>query len=174
GASFSARGLSCHAPTRNAAIAQSVKIQAKLSVRAPVANARCAVRGFSLSYRRSAMRLIVIAALRAATMATMIQSSCRQVGQPLLVKRAASNAPVRAKGRANTECSNLIISRTVRRRPCVVAAALMLLLLWPRRSQSSGTFQSGADPFARERDKHIGTRGRRWFWARDRKRESPA
>src|ERR1700687_2750036 len=62
------------------------------------------------------MRLMVIAALRAATMATTIQRNCFQVGQPWRVNRAASNAPVSAKGSAKMECSNLIISRTARRR----------------------------------------------------------
>src|SRR5262245_64029384 len=62
------------------------------------------------------MRLMVIAALRAATIATMIHTICFHDGQPCQTKRAASSAPVRAKGSANTECSNLIISRTVRMR----------------------------------------------------------
>jgi len=39
-------------------------------------------------------------------MATMIQISCHAVGQP----RAASIAPHKANGSANTECSHLIIS----------------------------------------------------------------
>ena len=56
------------------------------------------------------MRLNVIAALRAPTMATISQKSCRSVGQP----RTASSAPVSAKGKAKTECSNLIISSVVR------------------------------------------------------------
>src|SRR5450755_2675253 len=62
------------------------------------------------------MRLMVMAAERAATMATTIHASWRRVGQPRCVARAASNAPVSAKGSANTECSNLIISRTMRMR----------------------------------------------------------
>src|SRR5450432_4030957 len=62
------------------------------------------------------MRLMVMAAERAATMATTIQANWRSVGQPRCVARAASNAPVSAKGSANTECSNLIISRTMRMR----------------------------------------------------------
>src|SRR5579859_422478 len=72
------------------------------------------------------MRLIVIAAERADTIATMIQATWRSVGQLCEVKRAASNAPVSANGNANTECSNLIISRTVRMRPAI---ALCLRLL---------------------------------------------
>ena len=75
----------------------------------PAGKARVFVRGFSASNSRSAIRLNVIAALRAPTMATISQKSCRSVGQP----RTASNAPVRAKGRAQTECSNLIISSVV-------------------------------------------------------------
>ena len=56
------------------------------------------------------MRLKVMAALRAPTMATISQKTCRQAGQP----RAASIAPVSANGSAKTECSNLIISSVVR------------------------------------------------------------
>src|SRR5713101_3920550 len=59
------------------------------------------------------MRFMVIAAERAATMATMIHAICRSEGQSWRVARAASKAPVSAKGKANTECSNLIISSTV-------------------------------------------------------------
>src|SRR4029077_6095780 len=94
---------------------------------APVASARIFVRGFSLSYRRSAMRLMVIAAERAETIATMIHKICRHVGQLCDVKRAASNAPVSAKGSAKTECSNLIISSTVRMRPAIVTSSLGFL-----------------------------------------------
>jgi len=56
---------------------------------------------------------MVIAAERAATMATTIHKICRTEGHPCRVHRAASNAPVSAKGSANIECSNLIISSTV-------------------------------------------------------------
>src|SRR5467141_3920587 len=59
------------------------------------------------------MRFMVIAAERAATMATTIHKICCSDGQPLRVARAASKAPVSANGKANTECSNLIISSTV-------------------------------------------------------------
>src|SRR5882762_2538720 len=116
GESFRASGFNCHAAKMKIATAASVKIHAKPVESAPVASARWAVRGFALSKRTSAMRLTVMAALRAATMATMIQSNCFQVGQPWVLKRAASRAPVRANGKAKTECSNLIISRMVRRR----------------------------------------------------------
>jgi hypothetical protein len=65
------------------------------------------------------MRFSVIAADLAATIATTIHKTCRSVGQPCKVARAASNAPVSANGSAKTECSNLIISRTVRMRPAI-------------------------------------------------------
>src|SRR5579864_4992677 len=63
------------------------------------------------------MRFTVMAAERAPTMATMIQAIWRQEGQAMpRAYRAASSAPVRAKGSAKMECSNLIISSTVRKR----------------------------------------------------------
>src|SRR5450631_1856439 len=66
-----------------------------------------------------------MAAERAPTMATTIQTICRSDGQPgwppcTLAKRAASSAPVSANGSAKTECSNLIISSTVRMRFVVI------------------------------------------------------
>src|SRR5262252_4995348 len=75
------------------------------------------------------MRFMVMAAERAATIATTIHRTCRNVGQPCLVARAANSAAVRANGKANTECSNLIISRTMR----------MRLLLIFRSSAPAGT-----------------------------------
>jgi hypothetical protein len=51
--------------------------------------------------------LKAMAALRMPTMATNIQKNCLLVGQP----RAAKKAPIKAKGRANTVCSILIIFR---------------------------------------------------------------
>src|ERR1700733_8575660 len=66
------------------------------------------------------MRFTVMAAERAPTMATIIQAIWRQEGQAMpwayRAYRAASRAPVRAKGSAKMECSNLIISSTVRKR----------------------------------------------------------
>src|SRR6202158_6001766 len=62
------------------------------------------------------MRLMVIAAERAATMETTIQKVCQRVAQVCAVMRAAKSAPVNANGSAKTECSNLIISRIVRMR----------------------------------------------------------
>src|SRR5256885_1900050 len=73
------------------------------------------------------MRLMVMAAERAETMATTIQRIWRKEGQPCDVKRAASSAPVSAKGRAKMECSNLIISRTVRMRPAMAPSGLRFL-----------------------------------------------
>src|SRR5256885_6763822 len=73
------------------------------------------------------MRLTVMAAERAETMATTIQRTWRREGQPCDVKRAASSAPVSANGSAKMECSNLIISRTVRMRPAMAASGLRFL-----------------------------------------------
>src|SRR5712692_10346577 len=66
---------------------------------------------------------MVIAAERAPTMATTIQRICRGVGQPgePPAYRAASSAAVSANGSANSECSNFIISSTVR----VLLAAIL-------------------------------------------------
>ena len=73
--------------------------------RVPRGNARSRVLGFNLSKCRSAIRLKVIAALLAPTMAATIQNVCQSVGKPF----DASNAPMNAKGRAKSVCSNLII-----------------------------------------------------------------
>ena len=62
------------------------------------------------------MRLNVIAALRAPTIATISQKTWRQVGQPC----TASIAPTKANGRAKIECSNLIISSVVRSLPAAL------------------------------------------------------
>src|SRR5713101_7060353 len=59
------------------------------------------------------MRFMVMAAERAATIATTIHKTWLSEGHPCRVARAASSAPVSANGKANTECSNLIISSTV-------------------------------------------------------------
>jgi len=55
------------------------------------------------------MRLKVIAALRAPTIATINHRTCHHVGQPC----TASIPPTKANGRAKIECSNLIISSVV-------------------------------------------------------------
>src|SRR2546426_10395454 len=74
------------------------------------------------------MRFMVMAAERAATMAARIHAIWRSVGQPCVVARAASRAPVSANGRAKTECSNLIISSTVRMRFAIGGYACFALL----------------------------------------------
>src|SRR5438128_11822053 len=56
------------------------------------------------------MRLKAIAVERAPTIATEIQTICDAVGIP----RAASTAPRKANGSANSVCSILIISSVVR------------------------------------------------------------
>src|SRR6185369_2441961 len=56
------------------------------------------------------MRLKAIAVERAPTIATVIQTICHPVGRP----RAASTAPRKANGSANSVCSILIISSVVR------------------------------------------------------------
>src|SRR5690242_15867518 len=67
------------------------------------------------------MRLIVIAKERAPIIATTIHAICSHVGQAALppfawTVRAARSAAVSANGSAKMECSNLIISSTVRMR----------------------------------------------------------
>jgi hypothetical protein len=78
-------------------------------VTSPLGRARMLVLGFSASKTRSAQRLNPMAAERAPTMATAIQKIVRHAGSP----RAASSAPVNAKGNAKIVCSNLIISRMI-------------------------------------------------------------
>ena len=69
----------------------------------PLGISRDDVRGFAASNRASTRRLKPIAALRAVTMHTTIQSTCRQVTGCC---RDASSAPVSANGSANTEWLN--------------------------------------------------------------------
>jgi hypothetical protein len=66
----------------------------------PAGSSRIAVRGFSASKCASTMRLNDIAALRAVTMARMIQPTRPQVTGCSI---AASSAPTSANGSANTE-----------------------------------------------------------------------
>src|SRR5579885_18423 len=69
------------------------------------------VRGLRASISASTSRLNAIAAERAPTMATQIQTSFQPTARRLSPTwRIASSAPVRAKGREQKECSNLIIS----------------------------------------------------------------
>ena len=64
------------------------------------------MRGLRASIARSTRRLKPIAALRAETMATTIQRSCRAV---MPEARAASEAEASANGSAKTECEKRII-----------------------------------------------------------------
>jgi hypothetical protein len=67
---------------------------------APRGISRIAVRGLSASHRASTRRLKPMAALRALTMQTTIQTTCVQENGSV---RHASSAPVSANGSANTE-----------------------------------------------------------------------
>jgi hypothetical protein len=58
--------------------------------------------------RASTRRLKPIAALRAETIATITQRTCRHSNG---ATRQASSAPVSANGSANTECENLMKDR---------------------------------------------------------------
>ena len=80
--------------------------QDSVRLTAPAGRARPAVRGLAASKRWSAMRLKVMAQVRAPTMARITQKNTRRLGRP----RAARKAPMSAKGMANTVCWNLIIS----------------------------------------------------------------
>ena len=72
------------------------------------------VRGLRLSIPASRMRLKDIATDLAATMATIISGNFTHSAGAKPHSRQASSAPVSANGRANTECSNLIISSVSR------------------------------------------------------------
>src|SRR5208283_3693942 len=76
----------------------------------PAGMARLLVRGLAASSSASAQRLKAMAQERAATIATRIQTTVRQPGNP----RAASSTAVKANGKAKIECSHLIISSVVR------------------------------------------------------------
>src|SRR5580693_8241511 len=122
------------------------------------------------------MRLIVIAKDRAPTIATMIHAICCQVGHagpPLFActVRAASSAAVNANGRAKIECSNLIISSTVRMRLVVILNFCSTLRGRgiSRRLPSEIVFPA-ADQFARARGKQIVRRDRLSFAANNKMR----
>src|SRR4051812_31551121 len=109
GESARASGLSCQAArTRRRALA-AMNRETAAGETSPAGRARLAVRGLAASIFRSISRFHPMAALRAPTMATTIQSTVRQTGQPW----AASIIPRKANGRAKIVCSNLIISSTV-------------------------------------------------------------
>ena len=93
------RRLIWKALATKAAAATATNAQPSPAVIAPRGSSRLAVRGFFASKRASTMRLKPIAALRAATMQARIQANCRHDGED---SRAASSAPVKANGSANT------------------------------------------------------------------------
>src|SRR6202012_1597005 len=104
----------------------------KRRLRLPAGIARPRVRGLAASKPASAQRLNAMAADRAVTMQTTIQKILLHDGHP----EAASIAPERANGRANIECSHLIISSVV---PTLRSKAMWLVYLhveklsgWPR------------------------------------------
>src|SRR5580658_2439149 len=93
------------------------KPQVKPRESMPAGRWRMRVRGLRASIPWSIRRLKAIAAERAPTIATTIQPIFVQAAAaPRPEWRKASRAPVSAKGKAKTECSNLIISRVSRMR----------------------------------------------------------
>ncbi len=100
--------------TRLSCAAAPIKIAALMAVRRkvprrltrPAGKARSAVRGLRASNGASARRLKAMAAERAPIMASKIKPVVRPLGRP----RAASMAPIKAKGRARTLWPILIIS----------------------------------------------------------------
>src|SRR6266576_6202631 len=106
----SVKRLSMAAARKKIAALNNVKPQTNATDRTPAGIARIFVRGLRASYSRSAMRLKAIAVDRAPTIATTIQTICHSDGIP----RAASTAPRKANGNANSVCSILIISSVVR------------------------------------------------------------
>ena len=82
-----------------------MKTAASPRVITPRGNSRDIVRGFNASCDASARRLNPIAALRAATMATTIQTRRTATERPVQSpsRCSASSAPVSANGSANTE-----------------------------------------------------------------------
>ncbi|MNI03557.1 hypothetical protein D3C73_564600 [compost metagenome] len=60
---------------------------------------------------RSISRFSPMAALRAPNMAMTIHPICPQEGKAPNITTEPSNAPIKAKGKAKTVCSNLIICK---------------------------------------------------------------
>ena len=109
--------FSAQAEAKNRMQEAIVKPQQKPRESNPAGMWRPFVRGLRASISASTRRLNAMAAERAPTIASTIQSSVhqpREVNPPL--SRNASIAPVSAKGSANTECSKRIISSVRRRR----------------------------------------------------------
>src|SRR5687767_8917248 len=92
--------LSCDAETTKATDDTMTKSAASVVETMPRGISRIEVRGLSASNRASTSRLKPIAALRPLTMQAIIHPTCAQEKG---CSRHASNAPVKAKGSANTE-----------------------------------------------------------------------
>src|SRR4051812_7241219 len=118
------------------------KTVASVAVIAPRGSSRIAVRGFFASHRASTSRLNPIAALRAATIATMTQTARRTIsGLVVAVRCTASSAPVSANGSANTLWLKRTNERYVRSRVTVAA-----LRLNPGVQHTASFFSSGVEP----------------------------
>src|ERR1039458_3639023 len=117
GESLRQSGLRAAAERKNTPAEAATNAHPKPLESSPAGRWRVRGRGLRTSMRASTRRLKAMAALRAPTIAATIQSTFG--ASPETVKppsRKASSAPVRAKGRAKTECSNLIMSSVRRRR----------------------------------------------------------
>jgi hypothetical protein len=73
--------LSISEARKKSAAETTVNAHAKRTDSSPAGMARVRVRGLAASIRRSAMRLKAIAAERAPTIATVIQTACQRVGR---------------------------------------------------------------------------------------------
>src|ERR1035441_9219636 len=117
GASRRHSGFRAPAATKKSAAAAATKPQPNPRESIPAGRWRILVRGFLPSIGASTSRLNAMAAERAPIMATTIQASFPPIPADWYPpSRNPSSAPVSAKGRAKTECSNLIMSSVRRRR----------------------------------------------------------
>ena len=102
-------------PITKTAQLKTKNIQAVDTLIRPLLRGRAAVRGLTASMARSAMRLNVMAALRAETMQMTMSPSWSRCGQPRpSMLRPARNAAIIANGRAKTEWGNFTISAQTR------------------------------------------------------------
>src|SRR5688572_1036312 len=111
-------GDSAAAAATKSAVEAASTPQAHPAASLPLGSGREAVRGLAASMARSAMRLKVIAAVRAPTMAATIQAACHAVGSP----PAPRTIPITAKGSANRVCGKATSSPVSRAR-CAAAAS---------------------------------------------------
>src|ERR1700733_11059175 len=100
GDNSSDRRFSCEAATTKIVHEITTKLATNPGESIPAGRARVRVRGLAASMEASASRLNAMAAERAETIATTIQSSACAVGQP----PAAKSAPHKANGNTKTEC----------------------------------------------------------------------